>query len=158
MNQPKEADAVLAFDLLYTTNHIQMLKAALPYAPRHIQPILAIFIKYMELAFTISCVNHPLLNQEQSTDTQFLDSDTIAKLLSSLEQYLTEDERKKLTTIKDMMKNFEQIKEMQKIMEFIHPSETTTDSILSNFLPQSEDFTKSSIDDAIAQIFSTLNT
>lgn len=157
MNQPKEADAVLAFDLLYTTNHIQMFKAALPYAPRHMQPMFAIFIKYMELAYTINCINHPLLSSSQTVGEQVLNADTIARLILALEQYLTEDERKKLTSLKDMMKNLEQIKEMQKIMEIMQPSDIANDNMLSSIFSKSGDFSKSSIDETIAQIFSTLN-
>lgn len=156
MNQPKETDAVLAFDLLYTTNHIQMLKATLPYAPKHMQPMFAVFIKYMELAYTLSCINQPLLSSTTASE-QGLNAESITNLISALEQYLTENERKKMNQIKDMMRNLEQMREMQKVMELLQPSGSDTGNILSNIMPKSEDFSKASIDQTIAQIFSTLD-
>lgn len=156
MNQSKETDAVLAFDLLYTTNHIQMLKATLPYAPKHMQPMFAIFIKYMELAYTLSCVNHPLLSSSTASE-QELNAESITSLISALEQYLTENERKKMNQIKNMMRNLEQMREMQKIMDFLQPTGSDAENILSNFMPKSDDFSKPSIDQTIAQIFSTLD-
>lgn len=159
MEQHKETDAVLAFDLLYTTNHIQMLKATLPYAPRQMQPMLAVLIKYMELAYTLSCINHPLLSENLCNNEHNSQTESITNLISSLEKYLTNRERQKLASIKDMMRNIEQMKEMQKVMELLQPAgtEASTNNILSNFMPQSEDFNKSNIDQAISQIFSTID-
>lgn len=158
MEQHKESDAVLAFDLLYTTNHIQMFKAALPYAPRQTQPMFAVFIKYMELAYTLSCIRQPLLPDALNGCEQYSGKASIPQLISTLEQYLTEQEKKKLERIKDMMKNLEQMKEMQKVMELLHPSEGSDANLFSGFMPTGEDFNKSSIEQTIAQIFSTLNT
>lgn len=157
MNHHNESDNVLAFDLLYTTNHIQILKAALPFSPKQMQPMLAILIKYMELAYAISCINTPLLSDHLCINETASKADTIANLISSLEQYLTEGERIKLTQIKDMMKNIEQMKEMQKIMEILQPSSTpATSNILASFLAENNDKEKSTIDQTINQIFATL--
>lgn len=49
-----KSDKVLAFDTLYTSNHIQMLKIFLPYLDSNLQKYLAIYIKYSELQYTLS--------------------------------------------------------------------------------------------------------
>ena len=47
-------DAILAFDTLYTTNHMKILKILLPYLESEHQKKLAIFIKWQELIFTLN--------------------------------------------------------------------------------------------------------
>lgn len=49
----KEKDAVLLFDTLYTTNHIQMLKILLSYFPEYSRNQLALFIKFQEFQYTL---------------------------------------------------------------------------------------------------------
>ena len=44
-----EYNKVIAFDTLFTTNHIQMLKVMLPYMDNKAQKSLAVYIKFMEL-------------------------------------------------------------------------------------------------------------
>ena len=48
-----DASNVMAFDALYTTNQIQKLKVLLPYIEPSMQKHLAVYIKYMELQYTI---------------------------------------------------------------------------------------------------------
>ena len=47
-------DAILAFDTLYTTNHMKILKLLLPYLEPGHQKKLAVFIKWQELIFTMN--------------------------------------------------------------------------------------------------------
>ena len=47
-------EAILAFDTLYTTNHMKILKLLLPYLEQDHQKKLAIFIKWQELIFTLN--------------------------------------------------------------------------------------------------------
>ncbi len=55
MNQ-NEHDKILAFDTLFTTNHIQMLKIIMPLFDVSAQRHMAVYIKYMELQYTITCL------------------------------------------------------------------------------------------------------
>ena len=48
-----ENKAVIAFDTLYTQNHIQILKILLPYFDPYGQSHLAVWIKYLELRYTL---------------------------------------------------------------------------------------------------------
>ena len=49
----KEQDNVAAFDMLFTTNQIQIMKTLLPCFDRPMQKYLAIYIKYQELQYTL---------------------------------------------------------------------------------------------------------
>ena len=53
-NKEDMAEAILAFDTLYTTNHMKILKLLLPYLEPEHQKKLAIFIKWQELMFTLN--------------------------------------------------------------------------------------------------------
>ena len=46
-----DTDKVLAFDTLFTTNHIKMLKVLLFYFDPSAQKMLAVLIKFLELHF-----------------------------------------------------------------------------------------------------------
>ena len=60
-NKNEESANVTAFDALYTTNDIQKCKVLLPYIEPSMQKHLAVYIKYMELQYTMRYVrNHPL--------------------------------------------------------------------------------------------------
>ena len=53
-------EQIYAFDSLYTTNHIQMLKILLPCLNPPLQKNLALYIKFLELRYTISFLSaHP---------------------------------------------------------------------------------------------------
>ena len=52
-NNEDATKAILAFDTLYTTNHMKILKLLLPYLECEHQKKLAVFIKWQELVFTL---------------------------------------------------------------------------------------------------------
>ena len=53
-------DSIQAFDTLYTTNQIQILKLLLPFCPPQTQRSLAVLIRLLELNYTIGFVrSHP---------------------------------------------------------------------------------------------------
>ena len=51
--EKQEQDSIQAFDTLYTTNQIQILKILLPYCAPDIQRNLAVMIRFLELQYTI---------------------------------------------------------------------------------------------------------
>ena len=62
-----ENEAVIAFDTLYTQNHIQILKILLPYFDPYGQSHLAVWIKYLELRYTLEYVSrHPFPSIQKS--------------------------------------------------------------------------------------------
>ena len=52
------AEAIIAFDTLYTTNHMQMLKLLSPYLDMENQHRLAIYIKWQELQYTLNFMSN----------------------------------------------------------------------------------------------------
>ena len=50
--ETNEHDNIIAFDTLYTNNHIQMLKIVMPYFDARVQGQLAVYIKYLEFRHT----------------------------------------------------------------------------------------------------------
>ncbi|HJC56613.1 MAG TPA: hypothetical protein H9700_04495 [Candidatus Eisenbergiella intestinipullorum] len=58
--EKQEQDSIQAFDTLYTTNQIQILKILLPYCAPDTQRSLAVLIRFLELQYTLSFVrSHP---------------------------------------------------------------------------------------------------
>ena len=60
-NIEENMEAILAFDMLYTTNHMKILKLLIPYLESEHQKKLAVFIKWQELMFTLNFLNNILL-------------------------------------------------------------------------------------------------
>ena len=48
-----DQNKVAAFDTLFSNNHIQMLKVILPYMDNQTQKSMAVYIKFLELNYTI---------------------------------------------------------------------------------------------------------
>ncbi len=114
MSEHRDSDYVLAFDTLYTTNHIQMLKVILPRLPRERRNQFALFIKFMEFQYTISyCdkIKHQINICANENDP---DPKDLTSLIKELQYYCTDSEQKKFKEIADMMQALEMFQEMQK--------------------------------------------
>lgn len=110
-NNHEEAANVMAFDALYTTNQIQKLKVLLPYIEPPMQKNLAVYIKYMELQYTMHYVRkHPFqisgcsISTEQKPDLQ--------SLCLQLSLYSTPEEIKQLEQLRNMLQTMETFQEM----------------------------------------------
>ncbi len=116
MDSP-ENNKINAFDALFCTNHIQMLKILLPYTDNQTQKSLAVYIKFLELQYTIDFYQknpYPLCGcttQEQNID--------FGKICSELLPYCTENERKHLEQLHQLIKGMEMMQEMTKTMEIM---------------------------------------
>lgn len=106
-----------AFDTLFSTNHIQMLKVMLPYMDNQTQKSLAVYIKFLELNYTIEYYKknpYPLcgcMERESPPDMK--------KLCAELFPYCTESERKQLEQIRGLLQGMEMYKEMNRTMELM---------------------------------------
>lgn len=112
-----EHNKVIAFDTLFCTNHIQMLKVILPYMDDRTQKSMAIYIKFLELNYTIEYFkthSSPLsgcMEREVSPD--------LFKMCSELLPYCTESERKQIEQIRSVFQSMEMYKEMSRTMEMM---------------------------------------
>ncbi|MCM1047518.1 MAG: hypothetical protein NC433_03745 [Clostridiales bacterium] len=106
----EESSSVMAFDALYTNNSIQKLKVLFPYVAPSMRKNMAIYIKYMELKYTMDLFKkHPFQICAASTDG---DNPDIQKIFQELKPYCTEAESKQLEQLSSMLKTMEMYQEM----------------------------------------------
>lgn len=112
-------DKILAFDSIYTNNHIQMYKLLLPYFEPEMQKKMAIYIKFMEFQYTLSYLkNHPYACQPRQP---MPDADALCKELSP---YCNREEKKKLDRFarySSSVKNAQEMMEMAAMMKDMFP-------------------------------------
>lgn len=108
---------VIAFDTLFSTNHIQMLKVILPYMDNQTQKSMAVYIKFLELSYTIEFYKkHPYpvcgcMQKEAAPD--------MYEMCSELLPYCTESEKQQLEQLRNMFKTMEMYKEMSQTMDMM---------------------------------------
>lgn len=104
----------MAFDALYTNNQIQKLKVILPYIDPSMQKNMAIYIKYMELKYTMDLFKkHPFHVCSANERRQTPD---IRKLCHELKPYCSESESQQLEQMKSMLQTMEMYQEMSQTM------------------------------------------
>lgn len=112
-------DKILAFDSIYTNNHIQMYKLLLPYFEPEMQKKMAIYIKFMEFQYTLSYFkNHPYACQPRQP---MPDTDALCKELSP---YCNREEKQKLDRFarySSSVKNAQEMMEMAAMMKDMFP-------------------------------------
>lgn len=114
-DKKEDAASVMAFDALYTTNQIQKLKVLLPYIEPSMQKHLAVYIKYMELQYTLTYTRkHPTtlcgcgLSQPEKPD--------LRKLCKELSLYSSPEEIRQLEQFQNMLQTMETMQEMTQTM------------------------------------------
>ena len=107
-----ENEAVIAFDTLYTQNHIQILKILLPYFDPYGQNHLAVWIKYLELRYTLEYVSRhpspPYKNQTSGTS-----SPDFAVLFEQIKNFCSPQEKALFGELLNLQKNLEMFEEMK---------------------------------------------
>lgn len=134
----QNSDHVLAFDTLYTTNHIQMLKVLLPHLPQKQKNEFAVFIKYMELQYTIelSRKSKHKINICTASSAEALD---IASLIEELQPYCTEQERKTFSRMAETFQTLHMFQDIQKYKDlFSTMSDSENDSGESSNMDMSQ--------------------
>lgn len=120
-------EQIYAFDSLYTTNHIQMLKILLPCLNPPLQKNLALYIKFLELRYTISFLNaHPFVISGCVFDKEHRGQEIP---IEDLLPYLTPQEAENFRQLQKSMDLMKQFSSMQKNME-----------ALKGILPEGMDF------------------
>ncbi len=124
----KENDNILAFDTLFTTNSIQILKILLPCIPSKMQHYLAVYIKYLELQYTLSYLKiHPVTlgdrqSEQREGELSFLKQ--IKTLYPQIQNYLAPSERQKIDALFSQMEEInsalDMARQMQEMMQFMN--------------------------------------
>lgn len=113
----KEHNKVIAFDTLFTTNHIQMLKVMLPYMDNQAQKSMAVYIKFLELTYTIDFYKknpYPVCGCMQKEPLPDMPG-----ICSELLPYCTEDEKKQIEQMRNVFQTMEMYRELSKSMEMM---------------------------------------
>ena len=137
----EDASSVMAFDALYTTNQIQKLKVLLPYIEPSMQKHLAVYIKYMELQYTLGYTKRHQaalrgcgLSQPEKPD--------LRKLCKELSLYSSPEEIRQLEQIQNIVQTFETVQEMTQTMSAMQEifPDFSMDGLASQFsMPSGDD-------------------
>jgi len=120
-----------AFDTLYTNNQIQMLKIILTYMDKKTQKSMAVYIKFLELTYTIN-----LLKETPCCTCFWSEAESdfdITKMCTEILPYCSEAQRTQISQMINMFKAMEMYKEVSKTME-----------LMKEFMPDSSDGAQSS--------------
>ena len=114
-NKEDHTSAILAFDTLYTTNHMKILKLLLPYLEPEHQKKIAVFIKWQELLFTLQFFKQYSASL-YSPDFQKKQTLDINRLLPLLTPYCNETEKNILSQFSQMQNIMHMAEEMQQYL------------------------------------------
>ncbi len=110
-------EKITAFDTLFTTNQIQMLKILLTYMEPAQQKHMAVYIKLMELKYTISFFKiHPSSSLPNSHSGENFNT---SRLCDEIIPFCSPAEQEKINNIKKMMQNFENMQEMMQMVQMM---------------------------------------
>lgn len=113
--EENELGSIAAFDSLFTTNRIQMMKVLLPYLKPEQQGALAVCIKMMELNYTLSFFrNHP-----HTQPFRIPQKNDASRIWDEILPFCGPEERSKVENMKNMMQNMKQMQEMMETMQMM---------------------------------------
>lgn len=127
-------DYTLVFDHFYTNNHIQILKSLLPFFDTGASSYLPVLIKYLELQHTIELTKKGIQLPEPDIKAASKQAPNLEDIYQAIKKYLAPSEEKTLQQIINMMHTMENVKEMQKMMEFFQ-SMNDEENTSSNSFP-----------------------
>lgn len=143
----QDQDAIYAFDTLYTNQQIQMLKLAIPLLPPVYRSFLAVYIKFLELKYTISSAGKLNFSGCFHEDRNYtLDARSLDQYFQSIMPYINENDKANIQKIKNMVQTMEQFKQMRPILEMMsqnagnEQSEDNYMDILKSFLSEDQLF------------------
>lgn len=122
--EEKGTNLISAFDSLYTTNRIQMLKILLSWLPPERQGGFAVYIKLLELQYTFSLLRrHPgaglTSGHRLSADPLSGDTADTIRLLDELLPFGGPAERARIEGMKNMLQSVSRMKEMMEMMDML---------------------------------------
>lgn len=118
--QSCEAPNVTAFDTLYTTNRLQKLKILLPCLEYPLQKYLAVYIKYSELQYTLTCGGSASLQScayPASAMSACAGMPDLSELCRQLRLYSTPEEIRQLEQLQSTLQTIQTYQEMQETLQ-----------------------------------------
>ena len=132
-HETHEIDPVTAFDTLYTSNQMQMLKIVLPFMQEQIQRFIAIYIKFNELLITLRFAKSS--SEFSSFTKKEPDMTTMIKYLSP---YLSDSDKEMMNQFSSMQENMEQFKQMSTMMQMMNDMGGSPEDALQGFLSEEQ--------------------
>lgn len=133
-----DCNSIAAFDTLYTTNHIQMLKILLPYLDHPQRQQITICIKYLELRHTLSCCRiPPSLSGCSGPGNTPPEHFCIQQICEQILPFCTSAEKQKLEQIRQLFHSMETYREISSMMELFRQMSDTAGQDSSSDLLQS---------------------
>lgn len=121
----KEHDKVMAFDTLFTDNKTRMLKIIMPYFEYEMQKKIAVYIKFMELQYTIQYFkNRPYHIKNCIPAPEKFD---MQKMCREMIPYCSPNEKKQMEQMSQMFdtfRNYQDMMETVNMMKDMFPGET----------------------------------
>lgn len=117
MDEKETSNKVIAFDTLFTTNRIQILKVLMTYMEPSAQKQIAIYIKLSELQYTMDFFNkHPEASICSCAGESDLDA---GKLCDEILPLCNLEERNRILQMKNMYQSMQQMQEMMDMMQMM---------------------------------------
>ena len=122
----EDNDYVLAFDHFYTTNHIQILKSALPFIGQGNPGMMPALIKYMEFKYTLSLINQGGLppgggiracSEEYGPKSGKDPYENMENFYKAVRRYLSPNEERGFQQMMSAINTMKNMREMQQMME-----------------------------------------
>lgn len=113
----KEHDKVMAFDTLFTNNHIRMLKIIMPYFEYAIQKKMAIYIKFLELQYTMNYFkSRPYSIKNCIPEPEKFD---LQKMCRDIIPYCSPNEKKQMEQMSQMFDTFHNYQDMMETVNMM---------------------------------------
>lgn len=134
-------DGITLFDTLFTNNHICIMKLLLPLLSPSKQKNLAIYIKFLELQYTLQYFSHHpqgLCFSTQNTGASY----DIENVFDNFLPYCTPREKDNIMQIRNLMNNFHNLQDMMEMintMKELFPENfdpTENGGLFGNFSPE----------------------
>lgn len=115
--EEKKTDKIMAFDSLFTTNSIQMLKILITYMAPSVQKNIAIYIKFMELQYTITFFKRhpdaylPGLPHETASGAE--------KLCNEILPFCDSFQKERINQMRNMYQTFENLQGMMEMLQMM---------------------------------------
>ena len=130
-----EFDSITAFDTLYTTNHLQMLKILLPHLQKDMQPHIAVYIKLNEFLFALRFSKDCKPKSDSGSCKKEID---IQALICEISPYLSGNEKEMLQKLAEMKDNMEKFKQINQMMQMMDGMSDSPESMLQGFLSEEQ--------------------
>lgn len=113
-------EKIVAFDTLFTTNQIQILKILLTYIEPAQQKLIAVYIKFLELQYTLSFFQkYPASTLSFTENVPKEDAFNLSKLCEEILPFCSPSDREQLNQLRNLYRNFENMQEMMQMIQMM---------------------------------------